>query len=393
LIRDSFNAALERFVKLHEYQTKQIFSRYQIPIPRGEVASTPEGVRAIAERIGGSIIVKSQVLVGRSRKAGGVKIAATPVEAEAVARRMLGTYLRGRLVQKVLVEEAVELKEEVYLAITIDRTARKPLLIAATEDIISLNGMARHNSNIVARHYIDPLLGLLDFEARNMAYDIGLRHDAIAAFVTVAKGLYRAFAESDAQLVELNPLMITPDGQLIAVGAKMDLDNDALFRHARLAEQRDVDEESEIEREAFQAGLSYQKLNGNIGCMVNGAGLAMATMDLIHYFGGQAANFLDLGDLATAAQVRAALHINLIDPQVKVVLCNIFGNTTRCDEVARGILAALDLTTTTLPIVIRLTGVNEQEGKALLAAEGLTCIHSMSEAAQKAVALAKGAMN
>ena len=390
MVWGSFIAPTEVVVKLHEYQTKQIFARYGIPVPTGAIASTPEGAGSIAAQIGGHIVVKSQVLVGRCRKAGGIRIVSTPQEARMYTNKVLGATIRGRRVQKVLVEEAIETVEEFYMAIMIDRTARKPVLIAAMEEVSPTNGVAKNLQKLVTRQPIDPLLGLHDFEARNIAYDLGLKRETIQSFVAVGQGLYRAFVESDASLVELNPLAVTPAGTLIALGAKMDLDEAALFRHPDLAEQRDVAEENAIERQAREVGLSYVKLDGNIGLMVNGAGLAMATMDIIAYYGGRAANFLDLDDEASADKVGAALYMNLIDPQVKVVFCNIFGNTTRCDEVARGILVARDLVSVDLPLIIRLIGLNEQEGRNILAQAGLSSTRSLSEAARQAVLLAGG---
>ncbi|RME44231.1 MAG: ADP-forming succinate--CoA ligase subunit beta [Caldilineae bacterium] len=377
-------------MKLHEYQSKRIFARYGVPIPQGEVATSPVEAKQIAEMLGVPVVVKSQVLVGGRGKAGGIKLAKTPEEAQAHAEHILGMTIKGLTVEKVLIDPAADIHSELYLGIVIDRALHKPVFIASAEGGVEIEEVARTNPQAIIRQPVDPLLGLLDYQARNLAFELGLRGKIIGAFVKIAQGLYHAFVESDASLAEINPLVITGDGSLLAVDGKMVLDDNALFRHPDLAEMRDVQEEDQSERAARLAGLSFVKLDGEIGCMVNGAGLAMATMDIVKHYGAEPANFLDIGGGAKADKVAAALRIILADPKVKAVLFNIFGGITRCDEVARGILTALEEVQTNIPMVARLVGTNEEEGRAILEAANFPSARSLGEAAQKAVALAKG---
>ncbi len=377
-------------MKLHEYQAKRIFARYGIPVPQGEVAANPIEAELIAEKLGVKVVVKSQVLVGGRGKAGGIKLAENPAEAVEMAEKILGMKIKGLIVQKVLVEEASAIQNEIYLAIVIDRAVRKPILIASSEGGVEIEEVAKTNPEAIKRLTIDPLMGLLDFQARDMAFELGMRGKSINDFVRIAKGLYRAFTKSDAGLAEINPLIINDDGSLVAVDAKMDLDDNALYRQQELAEQRDIQEETETEREARLAGLSYIQLDGEIGCMVNGAGLAMATMDVVKHYGGSPANFLDIGGGASSEKVATALRLILADSKVKAVLFNIFGGITRCDVVARGILSALEEVKPDIPMVVRLAGTNEEEGRAILAEANLPSAGSFGEAAQTAVALAKG---
>ncbi len=377
-------------MKLYEYQSKQIFARYEIPIPRGAVAATPTEAKEIAGRFGRKVVVKSQVLAGGRNKAGGIKTANNPDEAQLQAERLLGAKVKGLTVQKVLVEEAADIEEEIYMAIVIDRTVRKPVLLVSVKGGLELEMIARQEPKAIMRLPIDPLLGLLDFQVRNLAFDLGLRRRSVVSFVKIAQRLYLAFSQCDATLVEIDPLMVTSDEKLIVVGAIMELDDNALFRHPDLIERDDLQAETETERQAYERGLSYIKLNGEIGCIVNGAGLAMATMDIINHYGGRPANFLDIGGGANADKVATALRIILSDPKVKAVLCNIFGGLTRCDEVARGILMALAEIKSNPPLVVRLAGTNETEGRAILAAANYTSTRSFREAAEKVVALAKG---
>lgn len=377
-------------MKLHEYQSKRIFARYGVPIPKGDVAATPAGAREIAQALGGPVVIKSQVLVGGRGKAGGVKVAKNADEAYALAERILGMKIKGLTVEKVLVDEAADIKNEIYLGIVIDRAIHKPVFIASAQGGVEIEEVARTNPSAIVRQPIDPLLGLLDFQARNLAFELGLRRKLLGDFVKIAKGLYQAFVESDATLAEINPLAVIGDETLLAVDGKMILDDSALFRHPTLAEMRDAQEEAESERRAREIGLSFVKLDGNIGCMVNGAGLAMATMDIVKHYGAKPANFLDIGGGAQADKVASALRIILSDPEVKAVLFNIFGGITRCDEVAKGILAALAEVKTDIPMVARLVGTNEAEGREILASANFPTAQSLSEAAQKAVALAKG---
>ncbi len=377
-------------MKLHEYQSKRIFAQYGVPIPNGEVATTPAEAKAIAEKLGGRVVVKSQVLVGGRGKAGGVKLANNPAEAEAVAQKILGMDIKGLTVEKVLVDEAADIKQEIYLGIVIDRAIHKPVFIASSEGGVEIEIVAKENPDAIIHLPIDPLLGMQDFQARNLAFDLGLRGKLINQFVKIAKGLYQAFINSDASLAEINPLVVTGEGKLLAVDGKMLLDDNALYRHPDLEAMRDRQEEDESERIAREAGLSFVKLDGEIGCMVNGAGLAMATMDIVKHYGAEPANFLDIGGGAKAEKVATALRIILADPKVKAVLFNIFGGITRGDEVANGILQALEEVKTDIPMVARLVGTNEAEGRAILQAANFPSASSLGEAAQMAVAMAKG---
>jgi succinyl-CoA synthetase beta subunit len=302
----------------------------------------------------------------------------------------LGLRIKGIAVDKVLIDEAADIKEEIYLGIVIDRALQKPVIIASASGGIDIEEVAQTRPEAIIRLPIDPQIGLMDYQARDLAFELGLRRNFINQFVQIIKGLYQAFIDCDASLAEINPLVVTGSERLLAVDGKMVLDDNALFRHSDLAEMRDVQEEAPAEREARRAGLSYVKLDGEIGCMVNGAGLAMATMDIIKHYGGEPANFLDVGGGAKAEKVAAALRIILSDPKVKAVLFNIFGGITRCDEVARGILEALNEVKTNVPMVARLVGTNEEEGHRILAEANLPSASSLGEAAQKAVALARG---
>ncbi len=377
-------------MKLHEYQSKRIFAKYGVPIPNGDVATSPAQAQEIAKQLGGSVVIKSQVLVGGRGKAGGIKVAKDANEAERLAEQILGMRIKGISVDKVLIDEAVDIKEEIYLGIVIDRALQKPVIIASASGGIDIEEVAKTRPEAIIHLPIDPQIGLMDYQARDLAFELGLRRNFINQFVQIIKGLYQAFIDCDASLAEINPLVVMGSERLLAVDGKMVLDDNALFRHSDLAEMRDVQEEAPAEREARRAGLSYVKLDGEIGCMVNGAGLAMATMDIIKHYGGEPANFLDVGGGAKAEKVAAALRIILSDPKVKAVLFNIFGGITRCDEVARGILEALKEVKTNVPMVARLVGTNEEEGHRILAEAKLPSASSLGEAAQKAVALARG---
>ncbi len=377
-------------MKLHEYQSKQIFSRFGVPIPRGRIAGTASEAKQIAEELGGRVVIKSQVLVGGRGKAGGIRLAKTPKEAEELATVILRMEIKGLPVRKVLVDEAANIEKEIYLAITNDRNSSKPVVMASASGGMDIEEVARKSPESIVKISIDPLLGLRDYQARDIAATIDLPHAYWQSFIKIARGLWESYVETDASLAEINPLVITSDNRLIALDGKMILDDNALYRHPDLTEMRDFDIEDPAEIEAHKYGLTYIKLNGTIGCMVNGAGLAMATMDIIKYFGGEPANFLDIGGGASAEKVDAALRIILSDRNVKSVMFNIFGGITRGDEVARGILAALKEIPTDVPMVIRLVGTNAEEGKQILSAAHLMVADSLSEAAQKAVAAAKG---
>lgn len=377
-------------MKLHEYQSKRIFAQYGVLIPRGDVATTPEQARQIAARLGTRVVVKSQVLVGGRGKAGGIRLAKHPDEAEQVAGQILGMNIKGLTVKKVLVDEAANIATEMYLGLVIDRAQRRPVMMASAEGGVEIEEVARATPERIVKITIDPFLGLQAYQGRELAFGIGLAKELVRDFVKITQGLYNTFVGCDASLAEINPLVVTGDGKLLAVDGKILLDDNALFRHFELAEMRDADEETPEEQEARRHGLSYVKLDGEIGCMVNGAGLAMATMDITKLYGGAPANFLDIGGGAQADKVAAALRIILSDPNVKAVLFNIFGGITRCDEVAKGILEALREVPTGVPMVARLVGTNEEEGRQILAQANMVTGATLAEAAQKAVAAARG---
>ena len=377
-------------LKLHEYQSKRIFARHGIPIPQGDVAATPVEAGAIAARLGKTVVVKSQVLVGGRGKAGGIKLARDPAEAEQVAGQILGMDIKGLKVKKVLVDEAANIVREIYLGIVVDRATRRAVMMACAEGGVEIEEVARVAPEKILKAFIHPFLGLQPYQARELAFGVGVEKDLIGSFSAVAQGLYQAFVHCDASLAEVNPLVVTGEGKLLAVDGKMVLDDNALFRHPDLAEMRDLDEEAPAETEARRYGLSYVKLDGSVGCMVNGAGLAMATMDVTKLFGGAPANFLDIGGGAKSDKVAAALRIILSDPNVKSVIFNIFGGITRCDEVAKGILAALEEVKPKVPMVVRLVGTNEEEGRQLLASAHMATAMTLTDAAQKAVAAAQG---
>ena len=377
-------------MKLQEYQAKQIFGQYGVPVPHGDVAETPAEARAIAERLGGTVVIKSQVLVGGRGKAGGIKLAKSPSEAEQVASRILGMDLKGLIVKKVLVDPAADIRKELYLGMVIDRARRRTVMMVSSEGGIDIEEVAATAPEKIIQVAIDPCLGMKDYQARDVAMGIGLPREQLAAFSQICQALCNCFVGSDASLAEINPLVVQGDGKLLAVDGKMVLDDNALFRHPELAAMRDEEEETPEERQARESGLSYVKLDGQIGCMVNGAGLAMATMDIIKYYGGSPANFLDIGGGARADKVAAALRIILSDPNVHAVLFNIFGGITRCDEVARGIIQSLKEIPTKVPMVVRLVGTNDAEGRAILQDAHMQTAETLAEAAQKSVAVAKG---
>jgi len=374
-------------MKLHEYQSKHIFSRYDIPIPRGSVADTAEEARHIAEELGGRVVVKAQVLVGGRGKAGGIRLAKSPDEAGDLARQILAMKIKDLPVRRVLLDEAVNIKKEIYLGITNDRSSRRPVMMISAAGGVDIEEVARLTPEKIVKTHIDPLIGLREYQARDMAVAIDLPQDLWRSFTQIAAGLWRAYLENDATLAEINPLVITGDQHLLALDGKMILDDNALYRHTDLAALRDVDEETSAESEARKNGLSYIQLDGQIGCMVNGAGLAMATMDIIKLYGGQPANFLDIGGGASAEKVAAAFQIILSDVNVKAILINIFGGITRCDEVARGILSAIRKARPRTPMVVRLVGTNAVEGRRILAEANMITAETLVEAAQKAVAL------
>jgi len=381
-------------VKLHEYQSKQIFAAHGVPIPQGRIATTPDEVSQAANELGYPVVIKAQVLVGGRGKAGGIKLVQDPAGITKAAEAMFSLRIKGLPVRKVLVDRAVTIRSELYLGLVIDRAGRQPVMIASSEGGIEIEETARNNPQAIHKTPLNPFLGLRDYHALTLGKGIGLGGEHLRAFCKIARGLYEAFVACDASLAEINPLAVTESGELLALDGKMVLDDNALFRHPDLESWRDVDEETPAERQARQAGLSYVQLDGEIGCMVNGAGLAMATMDIIKHFGGAPANFLDIGGGARAERVATALRLILADARVRAVLFNIFGGITRCDEVARGIVAALEEVRPDVPLVARLVGTNEQEGRKILRASGyrLTTALTLEEAARKAVAAARGEM-
>jgi succinyl-CoA synthetase beta subunit len=384
-------------LNLHEYQSKTRFAEFGIPTPKGKVASTPDEVFAIAQEMGGPVVVKSQVLAGGRGKEGGIKLAKTPEEARDLAAGILNTLkIKGLVVRKVLVDPATPPQSEIYLGITNDRTTGKPLLMASSEGGVEIEEVNRTNPQAIIREHIDPALGLHDFQTKNVASAINLPREHWDAFSKIALNLWRCYVANDATLAEINPLAIVEGNQLLALDGKMIIDDNALYRHPDLAAMRDVEAEPTSERMAREAGISYVQLNGQIGCMVNGAGLAMTTMDMIKLYGGNEygpANFLDVGGGAQADKVATALRIILSEPNVKSILINIFGGITRGDEVARGMIQAYNEVKPQVPIVIRLQGTNAKEGREIIETANIPNLFgaaTLTEAAQKAVAAAKG---
>jgi len=377
-------------MKLHEYQSKNIFAKYGIPIPKGRVAATADEAKQIAKELGGRVVIKSQVLVGGRGKAGGIRLAKSADEAGEIASQILAMEIKSLPVRKVLVDEAANIETEIYLGITNDRAAQKPVMMASSAGGVEIEEVARQTPDKIIKVHIDPLLGLRDYQVRDIAAGIDLPREHWRLFGQIGRGLWLAYQECDATLAEINPLVITAENQLLAVDGKMLIDDNALFRQQALGEMRDLDVEAPSEIEARRYGVSFIKLDGNIGCMVNGAGLAMTTMDIIKLFGGEPANFLDIGGGASSEKVAAALRIILADANVKAVLFNIFGGITRCDEVARGILSALEEVKTNIPMVIRLVGTNAEEGRRMLSDADMVTAETLVDAAKKAVAMTKG---
>jgi succinyl-CoA synthetase beta subunit len=385
-------------VKIHEYQAKKVLAQFGVPIPRGEVATSPYEAYEIAQRLGGTVVVKAQIHAGGRGKGGGVKLASTPRQAEEIARKVLGMTLvthqtgpEGRLVRRVLIEEGLRIKKEFYLGIVIDRGTQRPVIMASPAGGMEIEKVAAETPELIFKEYIDPAIGFQAFNSRRLAFKLGLTGDLLNQATRMIAGLYRAFEASDASLVEVNPLLLTEDGKLIALDAKLNLDDNALYRHKDLLGLRDFNEEDPLEIRASRYGINYIRLDGTIGCMVNGAGLAMATMDIIKLAGGNPANFLDVGGGASAEQVRNAFEILLADRNVKAVLINIFGGIMRCDIVASGVVEAAKAMGITIPVVVRLEGTNVEQGQEILRQSGLrfTVAQGMKDAAEKVVALAK----
>jgi succinyl-CoA synthetase beta subunit len=385
-------------MRIHEYQAKAILKEFGVPVPAGDVADTPAAARAVAERLGGRVVVKAQVHAGGRGKAGGIKLAKSPAEAEAAAASILGMRLKtpqtppeGVEVRKVLVEEASPVRAELYLGITIDRGRACPVVMASEAGGMEIEEVAAGSPEKILREWADPALGLQPFQARRLAFGLGLSGDLFKTGAQTLLNLYHLFVARDCSLAEINPLVVTADGRLLALDAKLNFDDNALFRHKESADLRDVNEEAPLDVEASRYGLSYVKLDGNVGCMVNGAGLAMATMDIVKLAGGEPANFLDVGGGASAEQIENAFRILSSDPNVKVVLINVFGGILRCDRLAEGVIAAVRTLGVTLPVVIRMEGTNVELGRKMLAESGLnfTNADSMGTAADKAVRLSK----
>jgi succinyl-CoA synthetase beta subunit len=387
----------DRDVKIHEYQAKAILAQHGVPVPRGEVATTAAEAGEIARRLGGTVVVKAQIHAGGRGKGGGVKVVKDAEAAEHAAKNMLGMQLvthqtgpQGQPVGRVLIEQGLQIERELYFGLLIDRSAQCPVMMASRAGGMDIEEVAEKTPELILREYIDPAVGVGGFQARKLAFGIGLSGPQVAKAVKVFAALYDAFVATDASLIEINPLIVTGSGDLLALDAKVTFDDNALFRHAPFKELRDLSEEDPLEIEASKFALNYIRLDGNIGCMVNGAGLAMATMDIIKLAGGEPANFLDVGGGANAEQIRNAFKILMSDKNVKAVLINIFGGILRCDVLAQGVIAAVKELGVPVPIVIRMEGTNVDEGKRLLRESGmkLTTADSMDEAAKKVVELA-----
>jgi len=377
-------------MKLHEYQSKLIFSMQGIPIPQGRLASTPGEARQIADEIGLPVVLKAQVLSGGRGKAGGIRLVKTQEEVQTEASRILNSTIKDIPVRKLLVDKAAEIRQEIYLGIINDRAQGQPVILACGDGGVEIEIIAQNSPERIIKSSIDPLIGLRDYQVRDLAVEIDIQREYWREFHQIAMGLWRVFYSCDATLAEINPLVITKAGQLLAVDGKLSIDDNALIRQRDFLELRDLSAESPEEAEARKFDLSYVKLSGNIGCLVNGAGLAMATMDSIQRCGGEPANFLDIGGGANSEKVKAALKIILSDPNVSSILINIFGGITRCDEVAEGILSALRETKIRVPLIVRLVGTNSDLGKKILQDQDQITASTLYEAAQLAVASAQG---
>ncbi len=396
---DSQRAGASHVLKIHEYQAKSVLARYGVPVPRGEVAFSAGEAAAIARRLGGDVlVVKAQIHAGGRGKGGGVKLAKSPDEAEQIAKQMLGMTLvthqtgpEGKKVGRVLIEEGVQIERELYLSILIDRGAEAPVVIASAAGGMDIEEVAASEPGKILNETIHRGSGIVPFQSRKLAFGMGLESGPANKLVKVLDAIYKAFIDTDASMIEINPLILTRGGDLVALDAKVSFDDNALYRHADIRELRDLSEEDPLEVEASKFNLNYIRLDGNIGCMVNGAGLAMATMDIIKLAGGEPANFLDVGGGANADQIKNAFRILMADKNVQAVLINIFGGILRCDVLAQGVIAAVTELGVPVPIVIRMEGTNVEEGKRMLKESGLnfTTADSMGEAATTVVALAR----
>jgi succinyl-CoA synthetase beta subunit len=386
-------------MKIHEYQAKAILAKHGVPVPRGEVVFNAADASAVAARLGGTVVVKAQIHAGGRGKGGGVKVVNGPDEAFAAAQRMIGMNLvtyqtgpTGQKVQRVLIEQGLRIERELYLGLVLDRASERLVLMVSSEGGVEIEKVAEESPEKIFKAFIHPGIGLSAFQTRKLAFALGLRGTQVAQAGQVMTALYHAFVATDASLLEINPLIVTGDGDLLALDAKMNFDDNALFRHPELKELRDTSEEDPLEVEASKYSLNYIKLDGTVGCMVNGAGLAMATMDIIKLAGGEPANFLDVGGGANAEQIRNAFRILMADKAVRAVLINIFGGILRCDILAEGVIAAVRELGVSVPIVIRMEGTNVEKGKQMLKESGLNfeTADDMSEAAAKVVLAAKG---
>ena len=379
---------------LYEYQGKQLFARFGIPVSDGVVATTPEEARKAAEQLGGPVVVKAQVLVGGRGKAGGIQLAATPDEAEAKAGQVLGLDIRGHVVRRLWIEGASDIAREYYFSITFDRGAKKPLLMRTTQGGVDIEQVAAETPDKLARLHLDPLTGFLPFHARRLCFAARIPAEETQQVSQIMEKAYRAFVETDAMLVEINPLIVTPDGIVRALDSKYTVDDNALYRHPDIAAMRDVEAADPQEQMARERGVNYVKLDGDIGILGNGAGLVMSTLDVVALAGGRPANFLDVGGGAQADEIVTAMEVLLSDDKVRAVLFNVFGGITRCDEVARGVLAALERLDVNVPLVVRLDGTNDVEGRKLLADAAPPNVHveqTMLGAAARVVELAGSA--
>jgi len=377
-------------VKIHEYQAKDILARYGVPIQPGRVAHTPEEAEAIARELGGPVVIKAQVYVGGRGKAGGIQFGDTPAQARTAAAKVLGMDIKGLKVEKVLVVSKIDIKEEYYLGIILDRKTQAPIVMVSKEGGIDIEEVAAKTPEQIFKETIDPAVGFRPFQARKLAFALGLPGALVSQAAKFMQSLYSAYEAMDASLLEINPFLLTKDNRLIALDAKVNFDDNALFRHPEFKDLRDLHEEEPLEIEASKFDLNYIKLDGNIACMVNGAGLAMATMDIIKLAGGEPANFLDVGGGASQERVEAGFRILLADPNVRAVLVNIFGGIVRCDMVARGVVGAAKNLGVKVPVVVRLEGTNVEEGQRVIRESGLNfaVAKGMKDAADKVVALA-----
>lgn len=377
-------------MKIHEYQAKEIFASYGIPVPAGEVVTTASEAAAVARKIDGPVVVKAQVHVGGRGKAGGVKLVEKPSDVEGVADQILGMDIKGLTVKKVLVTTAVEIETEAYVGLLLDRASKRITYLVSAAGGVDIEEVAEKTPELIHKLTIDPVIGFRPFHARFLATKLYTDPAQVKAATGIIFNLYRAFMGTDSSLAEINPLVTLPTGEVLAIDAKLNADDNALFRQPKVEEMRDLDAETDAEILAREKGLSYVPLDGEIGCVVNGAGLAMATMDVIKYYGGEPANFLDIGGSSNPEKVVAALDIITSDPKVKGILFNIFGGITRCDDVANGIKAAFAKKKPTVPVVIRLTGTNEDIAKKILEAEGYHALTTMDEAVQAIIEESKG---